>query len=72
MLPGASVAQGQMEAAIADGKPAKAAERQERLAAELRANLKKRKAQGRARQAPEAKPAEDQPPAGLAPAKTVR
>jgi hypothetical protein len=57
---------------MADRKDARAAERRERLAAELRANLKKRKAQGRARQATEAQPADDQPPAGLAPAKTVR
>jgi hypothetical protein len=56
---------------MADKKDAKAAERRERLAAELRANLKKRKAQGRARQAGEAQPADDRPRAPLAPAKTV-
>jgi hypothetical protein len=57
---------------MAEGKT-KAAERQERLAAQLRANLKKRKAQTRARK--EAAPADapgDENPAPLAPAKTVR
>jgi hypothetical protein len=56
---------------MADSK-AKAAERKERLAAELRANLKKRKAQSRARK--EAAPedaAGDRPPAPLAPGKAV-
>jgi hypothetical protein len=56
---------------MADSK-ARAAERKERLAAELRANLKKRKAQSRARK--EAAPEEvagDQPPAPLAPSKAV-
>jgi hypothetical protein len=35
---------------VADSKSGKRAEREERLAAELRANLKKRKAQSRTRQ----------------------
>jgi hypothetical protein len=51
-------------------KNSKTAERQERLAAQLRANLKKRKAQLRERAAGQAEdPAEAAP---LAPAKTVR
>jgi len=57
---------------MADSK-AKAAERKERLAAELRANLKKRKAQTRARREAAAEGAAGEPaPATLAPAKTVR
>ncbi len=54
-------------------KADKTAERKERLAAELRANLKKRKAQSRARQGSgETEPPGGEPATGLAPEKTVR
>lgn len=55
-----------------DSNQAKAAGRKERLAAQLRENLKKRKAQGRARRdAPGAVEASEPMPAGLARSKPV-
>ena len=57
---------------MGDHKRAKASERKERLAAELRENLRKRKAQARARRSAEdADLQAGEPPAGLAPPKPV-
>ena len=57
---------------MADTKAVKTAERKERLAAQLRENLKKRKAQARARQATHGPNLEDgEPSVGLAPGKPV-
>jgi hypothetical protein len=57
---------------MSDAKPDKAAGREERLAARLRDNLKKRKAQSRARRDASTSDTADAPgPGGLAPGKPV-